>query len=122
MKPIVTTIDRKSPYGFAKAGNLAGVNMTGQGIVGGEVLIDMYHPQQIEPEMEGVHTGDYITLKGSPEINMSINPEVDGGIGTIAMCINMIPHVINSKAGLKTMLDLPVPRAMMGDVRELIEE
>jgi 4-hydroxy-tetrahydrodipicolinate reductase len=122
MKPIVTTIDRKSPYGFAKAGNLAGVNMTGQGIIGGEVKIDMYHPQQIEPEMEGVHTGDYITIKGSPEINMSIKPEVDGGIGTIAMCVNMIPHVINSRAGLKTMIDLPVPRAIMGDMRDLIEE
>ncbi len=38
------------------------------------------------------------------------------------MCVNMIPHVINARAGLKTMLDLPVPRAIMGDMRELIEE
>ncbi len=37
MKPIVTTVDRKSPYGFAAAGNVAGVNMTGQGYVDGEV-------------------------------------------------------------------------------------
>ena len=33
MKPIVTDVDRKSPYGFAAAGTLAGVNMTGQGYV-----------------------------------------------------------------------------------------
>jgi len=33
----------------------------------------------------------------------------------------MIPHVINAKSGLKTMLDLPVPRAIMGDVRDMIE-
>jgi 4-hydroxy-tetrahydrodipicolinate reductase len=122
MKPIVTTIDRKSPYGFAAAGNIAGVNMTGQGFVEGEILIDMIHPQQIEPEMEGTSTGDYITLKGTPEINMAITPEIDGGIGTIAMCVNMIPHVINARAGLKTMIDLPVPRAIMGDMRDLIEE
>lgn len=121
MKPILTTVDRKSPYGFAAAGNLAGINMTGQGYVDGQVKIDMIHPQQIEPEMEGTHTGDYIVLQGNPPVNMAITPEVDGGVGTIAMCVNMIPHVINAKAGLKTMIDLPVPRAIMGDMRELID-
>lgn len=121
MKPIVTSVDRKSPYGFAAAGDVAGVNMTGQGYVDGEIKIDMIHPQQIEPEMEGTHTGDYIVLKGTPEVNMAINPEVDGGIGTIAMVVNMIPHVINARPGLKTMLDLPVPRAIMGDYRDYIE-
>ncbi len=121
MEPIVTNVDRKSPYGFAKKGNVAGVNMTGQGYVDGEVKINMIHPQQIEPEMENTFTGDYINIKGVPEINMQIKPEVDGGIGTIAMCINMIPHVINSREGLKTMLDLPVPRAIMGDFRSFID-
>lgn len=122
MAPIVTTIDRKSPYGFAKAGNVAGVNMTGQGIIKDEVFIDMKHPQQIEPEMEGTHTGDYIRIKGTPEVNMAITPEIDGGIGTIAMCVNMIPHVLNARPGLKTMIDLPVPRAILGDMRELLED
>lgn len=121
MKPIVTTVDRKSAYGFARAGDVAGVNMTGQGYVDGVLKIDMIHPQQIEPEAEGTYTGDYIVLKGSPEVNMQIRPEVDGGIGTIAMCVNMIPHVINSEPGLKTMLDLPVPRAIMGDFRNFIK-
>lgn len=121
MKPIVTTVDRKSPYGFAAAGDVAGVNMTGQGYVDGEVKIDMYHPQQIEPEMEGTHTGDYIELRGTPNVNMAIRPEVNGGIGTIAMAVNLIPHVINAKPGLKSMIDLPVPRAIMGDMRDMID-
>ena len=122
MEPILTNVDRKSPYGFAKKGNVAGVNMTGQGHVDGEVKIDMIHPQQIEPELGGTHTGDYITLEGTPPVHMTIQPEVNGGIGTIAMCVNMIPHVINARAGLKTMIDLPVPHAIMGDMREQIEE
>lgn len=121
MKPIVTDVDRKSPYGFAKAGDVAGVNMTGQGWVNGEVKIEMVHPQQIEPEQVGVMTGDYVTIKGTPSINMVNSPEVEGGLGTIAMCVNMIPHVINAKPGLHTMLTLPVPRAIMGDMRDLIE-
>lgn len=121
MKPIVTTVDRKSPHGFAKAGDVAGVNMTGQGYVDGEVKIDMIHPQQIEPEMEGTYTGDYVTIKGTPPIKMVNSPEVEGGLGTIAMCVNMIPHVINANPGLHTMLTLPVPRAIMGDMRELVQ-
>lgn len=121
MKPIVTTVDRKSPYGFAKAGDVAGVNMTGQGFVNGQPLIDMIHPQQIEPEMEGTFTGDYVTIKGTPEINMANKPEVEGGLGTIAMCVNMIPLVINATPGLKTMIDMPVPRAIMGDFRTFIK-
>lgn len=122
MAPIVTSVDRKSPHGFAAAGNVAGVNMTGQGFVDGEVKINMIHPQQIEPEMEGTFTGDYITLKGSPEVNMNIKPEVEGGLGTIAMCVNMIPQVINADPGLKTMIDLPVPRAIMGDMRQFVKK
>jgi len=121
MEPIVTSIDRTSPYGFAAAGDVAGVNMTGQGFVDGELKLNMIHPQQIEPEMEGTHTGDYIVLKGTPNVNMSITPEIDGGIGTIAMVVNMIPHVINARPGLKTMLDLPVPRAIMGDMRKYLD-
>ena len=122
MAPILTEVDRKSPYGFAARGSVAGVNMTGQGYVDGKVMIDMIHPQQIEPELGGTHTGDYITLEGTPRVDMRIQPEVDGGIGTIAMCVNMIPHVINARPGLKTMIDLPVPHAIMGDMRDQIEE
>ena len=121
MKPIITNIDRKSTYGFAKAGHLAGVNMTGQGKKNGEVIIDMIHPQQIEPEMEGTNTGDYVILEGDPPISMQIKPEIDGGIGTIAMCVNCIPHVINADAGVITMLDIPVPRAIIGDFRDLVK-
>ncbi len=122
MEPIITTVDRKSKYGEALQGNVAGVNMTGQGLVDGKVFIDMKHPQQIEPELEGTHTGDYINIKGTPEIHMSITPEIDGGIGTIAVCVNMIPHVINARPGLKTMIDLPVPRAILSDMRDLLDE
>lgn len=122
MEPIVTDVDRKSPHGFAKAGQVAGVSMTAQGYVDGEMKIEMEHPQQIEPEQVGVTTGDYVIIKGYPNVNLLNSPEIEGGIGTVAMCVNMIPHVINARPGLKTMLDLPIPRAIMGDMRDLIEE
>jgi 4-hydroxy-tetrahydrodipicolinate reductase len=121
MSPIVTTVDRKSPYGAAAAGDVAGVNMTGQGLRGQQVVIDMIHPQQIEPGDEGVKTGDYIELRGTPPIHMAIQPEIDGGLGTIAMCVNCIPAVINADPGLITMIDIPVPRAIMDDFRNHVK-
>ncbi|MGE4572031.1 MAG: 2,4-diaminopentanoate dehydrogenase [Candidatus Izemoplasmatales bacterium] len=120
MKAIVTDIDRKSPYGFAKKGDVCGVEMSAKAILNNGKVIHMYHPQQIEPEMVGVSTGDYIKIKGKPAINLANSPEVEGGIGTISICVNMIPQVLNAHPGLKTMIDLPVPRAIMGDVRKLI--
>ncbi len=122
MEPIVTDVDRQAPHGFAKAGNVAGCAMKGFGYVDGELKIEMDHPQQIEPEQVGVQTGDYVIIKGVPNINLVNSPEVPGGIGTIAMCVNMIPHIINARPGLHTMLTLPVPRAIMGDMRDQICE
>jgi 4-hydroxy-tetrahydrodipicolinate reductase len=52
---------------------------------------------------------------------MAIKPEISGGLGTIAMCVNCIPHVINARAGLRTMIDIPVPRAIMGDFRDCVD-
>jgi 4-hydroxy-tetrahydrodipicolinate reductase len=121
MEPIVSSVARKSPYAEVAPGQAAGCDMNGFGVIDGETKIIMNHPQQIEPEAEGASTGDYMTIEGTPEIRMAIEPEVSGGIGTIAMCVNMIPQVINASPGLKTMLDLPVPRAIMGDMRDRIE-
>lgn len=122
MNPIVTDVDRKSPYGFAAAGSCAGVAMTAEAKLSNGIPVHMDHPQQIEPEQVGVTTGDYVIVKGTPNVNLLNSPEIEGGLGTIAMCVNMIPQVINADAGLKTMIDLPIPRAIMGDFRNLINE
>lgn len=119
-EPIMSSVYRKSEYAEVEAGNVAGCRQCGYGYVDGKVKIEMEHPQQILPHLEGQSTGDYVTIKGTPNINLQITPEIPGGIGTIAMCVNSIPHVINAIPGLRTMLDIPVPRAIMGDMRELV--
>ncbi len=120
--PIISNVARETKYVKVEPGNLAGIRQQGFGYVNGECYIEMDHPQQVLPHLENQSTGDYITITGTPNINMQITPEIPGGIGTIAMVVNMIPHVINASPGLKTMLDLPVPRAIMGDFRDFIEK
>lgn len=122
MEPIVTDVDRQAPYGFSPKGSVAGVAMKGWVDIDGVRRIDMDHPQQIEPEQVGINTGDYIVLDAVPPVSMVNTPEIEGSIGTMAMIMNCIPHCINADAGLVTMLDIPVPHAIMGDFRNLIKE
>jgi 2,4-diaminopentanoate dehydrogenase len=121
-EPIITNVPRTTELVDVKAGDVAGCKQMGYGYVGDEVFVEMAHPQQIKPEMENQGTGDYITIEGTPSINLANTPEIAGGIGTYAICVNMIPHVLNAAPGLKTMLDLPIPAAIMGDVRDLIKK
>ncbi|MCD5416294.1 NAD(P)-binding domain-containing protein [Candidatus Bipolaricaulota bacterium] len=110
-EPIISNTYRETPYVKVHPGMVAGCRHVGIGMRAGEPLITLEHPQQIHPGEEGIETGDYIRIEGTPEINMAIKPEIPGGIGTIALAVNMIPQVINAEPGLTTMADLPIPRA-----------
>ncbi len=88
----------------------------------GEERITLEHPQQVNPEFEGIETGDYIWIEGEPDINLSIKPEIPGGAGTVAMAVNMIPHVLNAPPGLVSVTDLPLPRMWSGDIRVFLRE
>jgi len=119
-EPIITNVYRETPYVKVGPGNVAGCRHTAKAYKDGEVVIELVHPQQIRPEAEGVETGDYIEITGTPNISMMIKPEIPGGTGTIAVAVNMIPKVINAAPGMLTMNDLPVPTALMGDVRPMV--
>jgi 4-hydroxy-tetrahydrodipicolinate reductase len=111
-EPIISNTHRETPYVTVEPGMVAGCAHIGYGMKDGKAVITLEHPQQIHPESEGVDTGDYIDIKGDPDLHLSIKPETPGGIGTIALAVNMIPQVVASSAGLKTMMDLPLPHAI----------
>jgi len=119
-EPIISNVYRETPHVKVYPGMVAGCKHTAYGIKNGEVVITLEHPQQIHPGLEGVETGDYIWIEGVPNINLKITPEIPGGIGTIATAVNMIPAVINARPGLVSMKDLPLPAALLTDIRKLI--
>ena len=121
-EPIVSSTHRETPHVKVEPGMVAGCKHIAYGIKDGKTLITLEHPQQIHPEAEGIETGDYIWIEGEPKVNLAIQPEIPGGIGTIALTVNSIPNVINSEAGLKTMTDLPVPPAILGDIRSMLKK
>ncbi len=109
-EPIVSTVERSTPHVTVKPGNVAGCKQIGRGYVGDELKIELTHPQQIHPHMEGVGTGDYIHIFGDPEVHMATNPEIPGGKGTYASTGNYIPLIGDAPAGIVTVVDLPIPR------------
>ena len=121
-EPIVSRVKRETPFVKIEPGLTAGCTHTATAYVGDRPVIHLIHPQQVHPQLEDVETGDTIEIKGEPDISFSGSPEIPGGIGTMALAVNMIPQVINGAPGLKTMAELPVPAAIMGDIRELIKQ
>jgi 2,4-diaminopentanoate dehydrogenase len=120
--PIVSKVHRETEFVKIEPGLTAGCTHTAKGYMDDKPVIHLIHPQQVHPHLEDVKTGDYIDIKGEPNVNFSSGPEIPGGIGTIALAVNMIPQVVTSLPGLKTMADLPAPAAIMGDVRQLIAD
>ncbi|UCC21243.1 MAG: hypothetical protein JSV62_08195 [Promethearchaeota archaeon] len=53
---------------------------------------------------------DSIEIEGTPNLHQKIIGGVHGDLGTSAMVANLIPIVIQAKAGLLTMKDIPIPR------------
>jgi 2,4-diaminopentanoate dehydrogenase len=109
-EPIVTKVERSTPHVHVAPGDVAGCRHIGRGYVDGELKIELIHPQQIHPELEGVDTGDYIEIHGDPNVNMANKPEIPGGKGTYASTGNYIPFMKDAPAGMLTVVDMPLPR------------
>jgi 2,4-diaminopentanoate dehydrogenase len=114
-EPIITHVYRETPHVKVGPGMVAGCAHTGVGYRGDQEIIRLVHPQQIHPHLEDQDTGDYIHIYGLPEVHMAIKPEIAGGKATIGIAVNMIPHVVAATPGLKRMIDLPTPAALMGE-------
>ncbi|HNR46286.1 MAG TPA: 2,4-diaminopentanoate dehydrogenase [Anaerolineaceae bacterium] len=114
-EPIISKVRRETPHVVVEPGMVAGCAHIGVGYCGDKEVIRLIHPQQIHPQLENQDTGDYINIYGLPEIHMAIKPEIAGGKATMGIAVNMIPHVFAATPGLKRMIDLPVPAALMGE-------
>jgi 4-hydroxy-tetrahydrodipicolinate reductase len=110
-EPIITGVERSTEHVHVAVGDVCGCRHIGRGYdEAGELKVELIHPQQIHPELEGQDTGDYIKVYGDPEINMSNTPEIPGGKGTYASTGNYIPLIGAAPAGIVTVVDMPLPR------------
>ena len=103
IEPIVA--DREITTQFLKVtpGQVAGVHQTiyGKGKINVSLELRMY------VGAEGV-SGDYVKVKGVPDVEMAIKDGVHGDRATAAMVVNSIPRVVKAHAGVLTMDDIPI--------------
>jgi 4-hydroxy-tetrahydrodipicolinate reductase len=116
-EPIIAKVRRQTPFVTVEPGMVAGCHHRAVAYRDGEAVLTLDHPQQVEPQREGIETGDTIEIKGTPHIRLTGSPEIPGGEGTAALAVNMIPRLLNAEPGLYSMAELPVPAALLGDVR-----
>lgn len=114
-EPIVSKGYRDTAYVKIVPGVVAGSSHLAAGYAGEKQVVRLVHSQQVHPYLEGQGTGDYIDIYGKPEIHLSTGPEIAGGVATVGLAVNMIPHVVAATPGLKAMVDLPVPAALAGE-------
>jgi 2,4-diaminopentanoate dehydrogenase len=126
-----TTEDLPMASWTIKAGHVAGVYASWQGIVGGKTVIDINvrwkKGQTLEPDWQLDGDGWKITIDGRPTVNMQVGflPPMDmiesatsiedffvlGHIMTALPPIHAIPAVVSAAPGIVTYNDLPLTLA-----------
>jgi 4-hydroxy-tetrahydrodipicolinate reductase len=105
--PVVLEKDVSSDAIKVPKGYNAGSMQMAYGLKNGKSLITMDFKAYIGAPEEY----DSVDITGIPPIHEKISPCVHGDHGTIAITANMIPTVVKSEPGFKTMVDLPVVHA-----------
>jgi 4-hydroxy-tetrahydrodipicolinate reductase len=117
IEPLIADKVVRSEAGTVKAGNLLGLRQKAKGLMKNKEVIILDFQAYLGAKKEY----DAITIEGVPKIDIKIEPCIHGDLGTVAMIVNAIPKVINASPGLLTMKDMPVPSAVLGDIRKFIK-
>lgn len=94
-----------SGYTEINNGNPSGVEQFGRGFVDGEEKITLHFRAAVGEDK----SYDKVEIKGTPSFQSVIDGGVNGDIATSAITVNAVASVIRAEAGLKTMLEVPVP-------------
>lgn len=116
--PVLTETPVESEAIRVELNHVAGLRQRSRGLMIGREVITLDFQAYIGAKEEY----DNISIEGKPSIQMKITPCIHGDIGTAAIIVNSIPKVLETKPGLVTMKDLPVPSAALEDMRKYIHQ
>jgi 4-hydroxy-tetrahydrodipicolinate reductase len=106
LEPVVAEEARDTPEGTVASGLVAGIRHVGRGMVKEGEAIRL----ELEMSWGAPDPVDSVTIDGEPGLTLRIPGGLPGEEGTIAAVVNAIPRVMEAEPGLKTILDLPLPR------------
>jgi 4-hydroxy-tetrahydrodipicolinate reductase len=111
-EPVIAEEEVTTTYTTVKPGQMLGYNAIAEGLRDGEVVI-RYRLMMHAGVKEGYE--EYI-IEGTPTIKVRMS-EIVGDWETAHIVVNLIPKVIDAPPGLLTMKDLPLPCALLEDMR-----
>jgi 2,4-diaminopentanoate dehydrogenase len=105
--PVLAETRQVTSYFTVEPGEVCGIKHTAAGFCNGRRVIDL----DLAMFIGAVEPADIIEIEGDPGLTVQIPGGVAGDVATVAALVNAIPAVLGAEPGLKTVLDLPIPRA-----------
>lgn len=108
VEPVLAESDFDNGTLSVRAGRVAGIRDRGVGkSADGEVLIDL----ELQMYVGAREARDELFLYGEPDLHLQVVGGIPGDAATAAVLCNSAPALVAATPGLKTVLDLPPPRA-----------
>lgn len=107
LEPVVATKDTETMHLSVKSGQVAGIHHMVTGHLGNRPVLSLDLQMYVDAE----DPLDAVRVVGTPPIDLVIHGGIFGDTATVAALVNAIPLVLEAKPGLRTMKNLPVPRA-----------
>jgi len=111
IEPVIAQMRVQSAFLSVEPGQVSGVKQTGRGIKDGKDIIVL----EFQAYLGAEDSFDAVSIIGTPNIETVIKGGTHGDLATIAMIVNAIPRVVDGKAGLLTMKDMPLVYTLMGN-------
>lgn len=109
LEPVTAEKDVVTPFLTVRQGQVAGIHHAAQARTAGRIKVTLDLFMYVGAE----NAVDQVTVSGDPPISLTIKGGIFGDTATVGALINAIPLAIASDAGLKTPLDLPIPRCFL---------
>ncbi len=107
IKPVIAESRQVTEFFKVEPGAVSGLQHTAAGFVDGRMVISL----DLQMYLEAKQPIDRIEIDGDPGLVVEVRGGVAGDVATVASLVNAIPRVLEADPGLKTILDLPIPRA-----------
>lgn len=106
LEPVVAQEERKTPFLTVESGQVAGIRNLGTGWRLGKCVVEL----DLTMAVGAKEPRDVVEIFGNPPLKLLVEGGIPGDQATAAILVNSLHGVVGAAPGLKTILDLPIPR------------
>jgi 4-hydroxy-tetrahydrodipicolinate reductase len=107
LEPMVAEQVVETPFLTVQPGEVAGIHHAITGYTAGTPALSL----DLKMYVGADNPRDAVQVEGDPPIDLVIRNGIFGDTATVGALVNTVPLALDAKPGLRTVKDLPVPRA-----------